>query len=162
MSAFRASFEVALDPDRAFDVVVDELALAGAPLEREGTGAWEPGQRIVVVREASDWEPRGTTEIELRFAAVDGGTRITLECRGFDEVLGDRGSELAGWFAGEALAPLLGATSPDRFGDWLTDRRARRPSGAEAREVYADPLYHYPNFAVILDPLVARERRARD
>jgi ubiquinone/menaquinone biosynthesis C-methylase UbiE len=36
------------------------------------------------------------------------------------------------------------------LGDWLTDRRARRPSGTQARVTYSDPLYHYPNFQAIL------------
>ena len=63
----------------------------------------------------------------------------------------DRGpDELAGWFAGEVAAPFLRATAPAALGDWLTDRRARRPSGKQARGVYRDPTYHYPNFRVIL------------
>jgi SAM-dependent methyltransferase len=40
--------------------------------------------------------------------------------------------------------------SPSRFGDWITDRRARRPSGPEARTTYRDPIYHRPNFKAIL------------
>jgi ubiquinone/menaquinone biosynthesis C-methylase UbiE len=43
--------------------------------------------------------------------------------------------------------------APAALGDWLTDRQARRPSGARFRDVYRDPLYHYPNFAVILAEL---------
>jgi SAM-dependent methyltransferase len=39
------------------------------------------------------------------------------------------------------------------LGDWLKDRQARRPSGARSRATYADPLYHYPNFKVILEEL---------
>jgi SAM-dependent methyltransferase len=61
---------------------------------------------------------------------------------------------VAGWFASEVAAPFLRTTAPASFGDWLTDRRARRPSGAQARAVYRDPLYHYPNFYVILAELV--------
>jgi SAM-dependent methyltransferase len=45
------------------------------------------------------------------------------------------------------------ATAPAAFGDWFTDRYARRPSGAQSRATYADPLYHYPNFRVILAEL---------
>lgn len=44
-------------------------------------------------------------------------------------------------------------TAPAGLGDWLTDRRARRPAGAQARAVYRDPLYHYPNFRAILAEL---------
>jgi SAM-dependent methyltransferase len=61
--------------------------------------------------------------------------------------------ELAGWFAGQVLAPLLSASGPGGFGDWLTDRRARRPSGPAARATYLHPLYHLPNFRVILAEL---------
>ncbi|MGH9464907.1 MAG: class I SAM-dependent methyltransferase, partial [Thermoanaerobaculia bacterium] len=86
------------------------------------------------------------------FEAVAGGTRVTLEHGGWGRLIGDA-AELAGWFAGEVLAPLLRATAPARFGDWLTDRGARRPSGALARATYRDPVYHYPNFQVILAEL---------
>ncbi len=57
------------------------------------------------------------------------------------------------WFASAAVTPLLQATAPAGFGNWLTDRRARRPSGAQSRAVYRDPLYHYPNFYAILAEL---------
>lgn len=67
-------------------------------------------------------------------------------------LVGDPG-ELAGWFASQVAAPLLQATAPVSLGNWLTDRRARRPSGAQARAVYRDPLYHYPNFYVIYQEL---------
>jgi ubiquinone/menaquinone biosynthesis C-methylase UbiE len=50
----------------------------------------------------------------------------------------------------------LRAAAPAAFGDWLTDRLARRPSGARSRGIYRDPLYHYPNFAVILAELALR------
>ena len=62
-------------------------------------------------------------------------------------------AEIAGWFAGQLGAPFLQATAPAAFGDWITDRRARRPAGAQARSVYRDPLFHYPNFRVILQEL---------
>jgi len=39
------------------------------------------------------------------------------------------------------------------LGDWITDRRARRPSGPKARVVYRDPLYHRPNLKAILNVL---------
>jgi hypothetical protein len=37
--------------------------------------------------------------------------------------------------------------------DWLTDRRARRPSGPGARDAYRDALYHRPNVRVLLELL---------
>jgi SAM-dependent methyltransferase len=153
VTAVRASVGVELEPDGAFAIVVDELELAGVRVDPATARVWEPGRRVVVAWQASDWEPDRSIELELRFDPAGTGTRIELECRGWDAVLGDRGAELARWFAGEVLGPVVAAVSPARFGDWLTDRRARRPSGPQARGVYADPLYHYPNFAVILEQL---------
>src|SRR5258708_32269389 len=77
---------------------------------------------------------------------------VRLEHRGWGGLIGDP-RELAGWFASEVAAPFLQATAPAGLGNWLTDRRARRPSGAQSRAVYRDPLYHYPNFHVILEEL---------
>jgi SAM-dependent methyltransferase len=61
--------------------------------------------------------------------------------------------ERAEWFAGEVASGVLRAAGPRAFGDWITDRRARRPGGAQSRATYGDPLYHYPNFTVMLQDL---------
>src|SRR5439155_26951158 len=45
-----------------------------------------------------------------------------------------------------------------RLGDWITDRRARRPSGAMSRDVYKNPTHHWPNFLAILDVLALSPR----
>jgi Methyltransferase domain/Activator of Hsp90 ATPase homolog 1-like protein len=110
--------------------------------------SWNPGELIRLQWRQADWNTGELTEVEMRFEPVDGSTRVTLEHRGWGGLVGDPG-ELAGWFAGKVAAPLLQATAPAGLGNWLTDRRARRPSGAQARAVYRDPLYHYPNFYVI-------------
>jgi SAM-dependent methyltransferase len=114
--------------------------------------SWQPGQQILLRWRQAGWAPEEITEVELRFEPVGRGTRVTLEHRGWGRLIGQPG-ELAGWFAGEVAAPLLQAMAPAAFGDWLTDREARRPSGPQARAVYRDPLYHYPNFRVILAEL---------
>ena len=56
--------------------------------------------------------------------------------------------ERAAWFAA-----IVGAASPEAAIDWWVDRVARRPSGPHSRQVYADPLYHRPNFLALLDAL---------
>ncbi len=165
----RAGIDIALAPKEAFDVLVEELATA---LAREGMSmeagpkgrivqgefdvgqvvSWKPGELILLRWRQAEWKSDEVTEVEVRFEAVDGGTRVTLEHRGWGGLLGDPG-EIAGWFAGEVAAPLLRAMAPAGLGNWLTDRRARRPSGAQARAVYQDPIYHYPNFHVILAEL---------
>jgi SAM-dependent methyltransferase len=161
--------ELALDPSVAFEILVDELAagLARLGLRFEpGAGgqiahgqatiarvvSWEPGARILLEWPQADWQPGGPADVEIRFDSIDRGTRLTLECRHFGQGIGEA-SELAGWFAREVAARFLQATSPSALGDWITDRRARRPSGAEARAIYRDPLYHRPNFRVLLEAL---------
>lgn len=170
MTAIRASVEVGLDPRAAFDALVDELGSAferlGLRLERGPGGrvlqgerevgrvkAWEEGTHARFEWHGADWDRGLGTEVELRVDASPEGSTVTVEQRGWEALVGDRRGELVGWFAAEVAAPLLAATAPARFGDWLTDRRARRPSGAEARVTYADPLYHRPNFRVLLELL---------
>ena len=164
-----AGIDVALAPTAAFEVLVEELATS---LVREGmsfeTGSngrivqdgfevgrvvsWKPGELIMLSWHSANWNPEELTEVEVRFEAIDGGTRVNLSHSGWGDMIGDP-KELTGWFAGEVAAPLLSTMAPTGFGNWLTDRRARHPSGAQARGVYRDPLYHYPNFYVILGEL---------
>jgi SAM-dependent methyltransferase len=162
-----ASLEVALEPGAAFDAVVDELRLG---LERHGLRfqddcvregdvdvgqvvAWERSERLALRWWPTPWQPDTVTQVEVRFELAGRKTRVTLTHGGWASAIGDDKTELAGWFAGEVLAPLLRATAPVAIGDWLTDRAARRPSGAQAREVYRNPLYHWPNFRVLLAEL---------
>ena len=123
----------------ALDLVFDELRLAG--LEPRADGA-----RLVVEWEPGAWEPAEHGRAELRLEAIEDGTRVVLE-------LGREPGLLAEWLVSHAIVPLLRAATPGAHGDWLTDRRARRPSGPEARAAYADPVYHWPNFRAILGEL---------
>lgn len=165
----RLSIDLPLEPLKAFDVLIEELAAALARTEvsfEPGANgrviqgdfeagrilSWKPGEKILLQWRQADWEPEETTEVEWQFQPIDGGTRVTLEHRGWGRMIDDPG-ELTGWFAGEVAAPFLRVITPTVFGDWLTDRRARRPSGAQARAFYRDPLYHYPSFRVILKEL---------
>jgi SAM-dependent methyltransferase len=169
MTILRTSVELALEPRAAFDVLVEELtsglARLAIRLEPGANGrmvegatvvgdvtAWHPGERMAFQWHHPDWQPGEATEVELRLEPVDHGTRVVLEHRGWGGLIGEP-NEIAGWFAGDVLSPLLRAMTPRALGDWITDRRARRPSGAQARAVYRDPLYHYPNFRVILGEL---------
>jgi len=169
MATIRASIEVALDPNAAFDALVDELTLAlakaGIRLDAGPAGcvvegeslvgrvvSWRRGEGISLQWRPADWSPDEATEFDLRFEPCDCGTRVVLEHRGWGALVGE-GGEMVGWFADQLVAPLIRATAPRGLGDWITDRRARRPSGAEARSVYRDPLYHYPNFRVLLEEL---------
>ena len=168
--ALRTSIDLTLDSSAAFNTFVEELSTAlsrlGMRLEPGVNGCvmeghtevarvvrWQPKTLITLEWHPVNWQPNEATVFELRFEPIDEGSRITLEHRDWSNLLGDRGNELAGWFAGEVAAPLLHAMGPNRLGDWITDRRARCPSGQQARGYYRDPLYHRPNFKAILEVL---------
>jgi SAM-dependent methyltransferase len=168
-TTLRISLDIALAPSTAFDLVIEELGAALLRLGLEWTpGAagrvtahgvavgeitrWEAGRRAVVEWRQAAWDPAGTTTFELTVDRADAGARIVLEQRGLGDIVGGP-AEVIGWVAGAVLAPAMWAAAPDAFGDWYTDRYARRPGGQQSRTTYADPLYHYPNFAVILQEL---------
>lgn len=163
------SIELAFAPMKSFEVFIEELTVAltqnGISFEAGANGriteggfevgrviAWIPGEMIQLQWHQADWEKEEVTNVEMRFEPINGGTRVTLEHDGWGGLIGGPG-ELAGWFARTVVSPFLQATSPRGFGNWLTDRRARRPSGTQARDTYRYPLYHYPNFRVILQEL---------
>ena len=50
---------------------------------------WEPGTRLVFDFRARNFAPGQTTEVEIRFEAEAGGTRITLEHRGWASIPAD-------------------------------------------------------------------------
>jgi SAM-dependent methyltransferase len=170
MTGVRASVDVELEPKAAFDAFIGELSsvlsrkglrLHPGPSGRMTMGGseigrvvvWRPPLRIAFEWRSADWEPSVVGKLDFRFTRIRGGTRVTVESADWGRLLGDRGDELAGWFASEMVVPLLEALAPPRFGDWFTDRRARRPSGPQARDTYRDPLYHRPNFLAILEAL---------
>jgi ubiquinone/menaquinone biosynthesis C-methylase UbiE len=170
----RTSIDLKLEPSSAFDTLVEEMSTALSELKMQfDAGAngrvldgatevgrvicWQPHERIVLEWHGADWHAADATTLELRFEPVEGGTRVTLEHAEWSRALGDQGDELAGWFASEVAAPLLRAMAPRRLGDWITDRKTRRPSGPQARAFYRDPLYHRPNFKAILRVLGLRQ-----
>ena len=62
---------------------------------------WEPGRRLVLRYEDRGHDIDGT-EVDVRFDAVDGGTRVTLEHRGWEELPPDaagrsRNAKRWGW-----------------------------------------------------------------
>jgi len=166
----RASVDVPIKPKRAFDALVDELSFGlevrGMKIDKLSRGGriteaeaevgivdeWVAGKRISILWHPKTWE-EGTTRLAILFARAGRGTRITVESKNWASVLGGDARELLGWYAGEVVAPLLSASAPKGLGDWITDRHARRPSGASSRKYYRNPVYHWPNFLAILGVL---------
>ncbi len=170
-SSIRASVDLSLGPMKAFDVLTDELMLSlearGLKLERLAQGGrimeqdteagtiqeWAKGTRISILWRPKPWEKGVTSKLQVTFKAKAGGSTVNAEMKDWGKVLGDSKGEMLGWFAGEVLGPIFKAVAPSRFGDWITDRNARRPSGAKSRGFYQNPIYHWPNFYAILDIL---------
>ncbi len=121
---------------------------------------WKEGEMVGLEWLPAPWKEGVTVGIRLRFDREAGGTNVSWEIRGLDRLLDDPGAELAGWVTQAILAPSLKPLGPTAFGDWFTDRKARKPSGRQARETYGDPSFHWPNFLLILDriDLQARDR----
>jgi SAM-dependent methyltransferase len=159
------ALELATAPAEAFRRVIEEL---GAELRRHGinveAGAnarivehgseigrvltWEEDDRVVFEWHEANWDESVPSELELR----RDGPRIVVEHRNFGAAFWDP-AELVGWFAREVAATMVAASAPGRLGDWLTDRAARRPSGAAQRAGYRDPSHHRPSFGAILEQL---------
>lgn len=168
----RLTIELPINHSEVFDTLVDELETAlvadGLRLEVGQDGAviqgnvqvgkvvtWIPGERIQLEWRAASWQPDNVSQIGILVEPVARGSRITLEHRDWGRLIGE-GTEPAGWFVSAVIAPYLQRIAPERFGDWLTERGARRPSGAKSRAIYADPVYHYPGFSVLLEELALR------
>lgn len=61
---------------------------AGDVLEIGRVLVWEPGERLVLAYRDGGHELDGT-EVEVRFETIDGGTRVTLEHRGWEKLRAD-------------------------------------------------------------------------
>jgi uncharacterized protein YndB with AHSA1/START domain len=81
-------------------------AATGEGIEWGRVLVWEPGARLVFSDLLSSAPPAPLTEVEVRFASVDGGTRVTLEHRGLDRLPPEVAAQkrehgwiiLLGWF----------------------------------------------------------------
>jgi len=164
-------------PEEAFDLLVAGLELGlprsgirfesgpkgrlfetypnGTEKEFARVEVWEPGRRIAFAWHPTDWDPdTPAVSVEYRFEKVEGGTIVRIDYSGLDQAAPIRSpDEQVGWFTSELLQPLIRATTPRGLGDWWTDRSVRRPTGEKARATYADPIYHRPNFLIILERL---------
>ncbi len=164
------SLEVPASPAETFDLVIEELRTGlgrqGIRFEpgmggtfKEGNLSigkvieWTPGRGFVVEWQPTPWDPGSPARIVMRVEPRDSGSSVSWEIIGWVSHLPDGEAELTGWFATFVLPPVLRTLAPSGFGDWLIDRGARSPSGKLARESYAEPVHHLPNFALILDRL---------
>ena len=129
---------------------------AGGPL-KEGTvefghvETWRPGEEISLVTWPATWTQSPTVNIRLRFEGGSAGSRVRLEIDGWAATLDEPDTGLLDWGGGTLLANVIRQVTPTALGDWITDRKARRPTGEQSVATYRDPKYHWPNFLLILD-----------
>ncbi len=87
------------DPERAVairfaDGRLLEVYEEGEPYEMGRVTVWEPGRRLAFAYRNVQLPPDLETEVEVRFEPVAGGTRVTLEHRGLEQLPPD---EFALW-----------------------------------------------------------------
>jgi Activator of Hsp90 ATPase homolog 1-like protein len=113
------------DPERAVGIRF-EPGVGGRWLEvwDEATGegfemgrilVWEPGERLVLSYRSVHLPPDPLTEVEVRFEALDGGTRVTLEHRGWERL-----AAVPEWVEKRAWVAFMGW-----FKDYLASRAER-------------------------------------
>jgi uncharacterized protein YndB with AHSA1/START domain len=94
-----------------------EIYSQGEPFEIGRVLAWEPAKRLVVQWRQEGFVPGERTEVEVRFEAAGGGTRVTIEHRGWDALAADHPARHG--FTGDAFTSMIGL----RWADALTALR---------------------------------------
>jgi hypothetical protein len=86
---------------------------------------WEPGRRLVFDFRVLDFAPHEVTQVEVRFEPADGGTRVTVEHRGWQALAGDHPARRG--LDGTAFDALIGTWWADLLG--AARRRAEAAAG---------------------------------
>lgn len=169
-NSFSSRFKIGIPSSDAFELFANDLSgelhRRQIYLERTKGGkvlegdkeigrvlAWEPGKRLSLRLRSARWKDGGLTTIVFTFKSEGNESIITMRVSGMEALLDGEPSEILGWFARNSAAHTIASLSTESYTNWHMDRQARRPSGAKATSIYADPLFHWPNFFAILDEL---------
>jgi uncharacterized protein YndB with AHSA1/START domain len=87
---------------------------AGEAFEVGRVRVWKPAERVVFEWRAKAFEVGLITEVEVQFHAVERGTRVTLEHRGWDRVPLDNESR-HGYGDSEAFVSMIGLYWADQL-----------------------------------------------
>jgi SAM-dependent methyltransferase len=117
---------------------------------------WNVGEEIGIRWNSMPWGQSKEATIRILFLKEGRGTRVRWSLEGWTGLFDDSSESLPDWAAGVLLPNVFLRLLPEAVGDWFTDRRARRPGGLRARETYSDPVYHWPNFWLILDRIALK------
>jgi uncharacterized protein YndB with AHSA1/START domain len=83
-----------------YDGAVGDLFEVGRVLE------WKPAECLAFEWRGRNFEPGQVTRVEIRFEAVEAGTRVTLEHRGWDALPSDHPARHG--LGGEAFTSMIG------------------------------------------------------
>jgi len=97
---------------------------AGGAFEIGRVLTWKPADRLVFEWRGNNFEPGLSTEVEVRFEPVPGGTRVTLEHRGWDRVPVEHASR-HGYGTSTAFVSMIGLY----WGDQLASLRVLAGKG---------------------------------
>ncbi len=157
----RVTTVVAVDPQTAFTIFTGEIGLwwrpkvnlfragrngvmrfeagrlietyeDGEPFEVGRVLEWKPGELLRFGWRQGDFQPGETTEVQVRFEPAGGGTRVSLEHRGWDRIPARHPARHG--YTGDAFAGMIGL----RWADLLTAFR-RRADGIE-RAAGSEPV----------------------
>ena len=84
---------------------------------------WSPGERLVFDFRLRAFQDEERTEVEIRFEAVEAGTRVTIEHRGWDSISADHAARHG--LVGPAFRSMLGLWWGDQLVSLRSDCRGR-------------------------------------
>ena len=75
--------------------------------------SWEPGKRLLFECKARKFERHQVTVVEVQFESTDGGTRVTVNHRGWDAIPADHPARRG--MVGEAFEGMMGLWWADQL-----------------------------------------------
>ncbi len=145
-------------PDRATGIAL-EPGVGGRWREvwRDGDGydigevlAWEPGRRLLLTYRHRHLPDDPLTEIEVRFEAVPGGTRVTLEHRGWERLPAEALREWSGRAWRALVAAYAAYAGPAYTTEEDTDMTTTEPDRAVEQQAVT-PFLCYEDGTAAMD-----------
>ena len=170
MSHFQSTLFIPSKPEEAFEVFIDELQIAflknNIEMESNENGfikkedkllgkikSYKPGKSLAIEWDTITPNTANNIEISVTFEEHSNGTIVFFEPKNLLSYFHNQDIELVGWFIDNIITTIFENLNPQKFGDWITDRGARKPTGKNSRTIFSDPLYHWPNFYFLLEQM---------
>lgn len=170
MSYLQSSIYLSVSTNEAFDIFTDELQTSflknNIEIELKENGlikneegilgkitTYSQGSLIAIEWDSLNIQTEEKLELTITFEKHNDGTIILFKPKNLISYFYNNDTNLIGWYVDQAMVPIIKNLTPTSFGDWVTDRTVRKPTGLFSRKIYSDPLYHWPNFYEILDQM---------